>query len=249
VPSIPDSLRGRTLVRDSLTLGWTIDRLTDGTPRPGAPADGLRFVLSNYFTPGPSSSARVGTMDLTQQGTGIGARFTVDVRDLQGAQMLHYFAPLSGVAHTGWISFGSTRIDQTGAGSVGSSRTRWTSTGVPLDAERTESIGSSTLSIVHALPIDGVRLRLVSTMSFSDLQESRTTYTVHAGAAPFARRVDGLLDEGEWRHVGENRPLTASEQAQVRAFLRVLIAIPDAEAAWQEGVTDLIELQFPFMPF
>jgi hypothetical protein len=248
IPSIPDTLRGRTLVRDSMTFDWKIDRLADGTPRPGAPAGGLRFVLSNYYTPGPSSTTRVGTMDLTQQGTGTAARFTVDVRDLQGMQVLHYSAPLAGTAGTGWVSREATRIDQTGSNTRGAGM-RWTSASIPLEAERAESFGGSALSIVHVLPIDGVRLRLVSTMTFTDLETSRTTYTVFAGEAPFARRVDQVLTEGTWQHVGEGRPLTEDEQAQVRAFLRVLIAIPDAEAAWQEAVSDLIELQFPMPTF
>ena len=252
VPSIPDTLRGRTLVRDSMSLGWTIDRMADGTPRPGAPTDGLRFVLSSYFTPGPSSSTRVGTMDVTQVGTGTGARFTTDVRDLQGGQALHYSATLSGTTSAGWVSHGSTRIDQVATLGGGGRRMRWTSPGIPLEAERTESSGGSSLSMVYTLPIDGVQLRLVSTMTFTTFESMRTTYTVHLGDAPFARRVD-VLDmtqtQGAWRHVAEDRLLTAAEEAQVRAFLRVLIAIPDAEAAWEEAMSDLITLQFPFPPF
>ena len=253
LPSIPDTLRGRTLVRDSMSLGWTIDRLADGTPRPGAPADGLRFVLSSYFTPGPSSSSRVGTMDMTQQGTGTGTRFTTDVRDVQGAHVLHYSASLSGTTSAGWVSHGSTRVDQlitfTGGGNR---RVRWTSAGIPFEAERIESRGTGSTSIVHVLPIAGARLRLVSTMAFTSMESTRTTYTVYLGDAPFARRVD-VLDmtqaEGAWRHVGEDRPLTEGEQAQVRAFLRVLIAIPDAEAAWQEGLMDLMTILYPSPPF
>ena len=245
VPSIPDTLRGRTLVRDSMSLGWTIDRLADGTPRPGGPADGIRFVLSSYFVPGPESSARVGVMDLRQEGTGTSARFTADVRSLQGTHVLHYSSTLAGIAATGWVSRGATRIDQVTTRSGAVTRTRWTSASVPLEAERTESSSAGTYSIVHTLPVEGTRLRLVSTLSVIDLQSTRTVYTVHVGDAPFARRVDTMMDEGEWRHVAEDRPLTEGERAQVRAFLRVLSAIPDAEAAWREGISDLMMLQFP----
>lgn len=249
VPSIPDTLRGRTLVRDSMSLGWRVDRLADGTPRPGAPADGIRFVLSSYFVPGPESSSRVGAMDLTQQGTGTSARFTANVRDLQGAHVLHYSSTLAGVVGAGWVSFGATRIDQVTSRSGRTARTRWTSAGIPLEAERTESSSGGTFSIVHTLPIEGARLRLVSEMSFIDMQTTRTAYTVYAGDAPFARRVDSMMREGDWRHVAEDRPLTEGERAQVRAFLRVLIAIPDAEMAWRESISDLLTLQFPFPPF
>lgn len=248
VPSIPDTLRGRTLVRDSMSLGWTVDRLADGTPRPGAPTDGLRFVLSRYFVPGSASSARVGAMDLTEQGTGTSARFTADVRDLQGTHVLHYASRLDGASGAGWVSHGATRVDQVTSSSGRSSRTRWTSASIPFEAERTESAGDA-FTIVHLLPIEGVRLRLVSTMTFVNMESTRTTYTVYAGDAAFARRIDPMLSEGEWRHVGEERPLTEGELAQVRAFLRVLIAIPDAEAAWWEGLSDLMTLQFPIPPF
>lgn len=46
LPPIPDTLRGRTLVRDSISFVYAVDRMPDGTSPPGAPADGLRFVLS-----------------------------------------------------------------------------------------------------------------------------------------------------------------------------------------------------------
>jgi hypothetical protein len=246
VPSIPDSLRGRTFVRDSQSLGWTLDRLADGTPRPGAPSNGLRFVLSSYFAPGPASSARVGNMDMTQQGTGAAAGFTVDARALSNAHVLHYAATLSGSASAGWVSHGDVRIDQvvTTAG-AGSRRARWTGSGVVLDAERAESFGMrGPASITHTLAMDGRRLKLVSTMSADD-EDGSVTYTVLAGDAPFARRTDAMLTEGAWRHIAGNRLLTEGELAQVRAFLRVLIAVPDAEAAWEQGVIDLFSLQYP----
>lgn len=250
LPAIPDTLRGRTLVRDSMSFVWTIDRLPDGTPRPGAPPDGLRFVLSQDFAPGPASTRRVGAMDVTQQGTGRSARFTTEVRNTDGVHVLHFAAPLSGYQGSGWVSHGATRVDQAASvTSRGHHRVRWTSATIPLQAERTDALDGNALLNVYVLPFEGAQLRLVSAMSFAADETERRTYTVYLGEAPFARRADSMMLEGTWRHVGENRPLSDGELAQVQAFLRVLAAIPDAEAAWDEAMSDLIGLQFPLPPF
>ena len=118
-----------------------------------------------------------------------------------------------------------------------------------LDAERVDANAGSGFVITHVLRVGGAPLRLVTTMNLANPESLARTYTVYAGDAPFARRADTFMTEGAWRHVGEDRVLTAGESAQVRAFLRALAAIPDAEAAWQEGLTDLMSLQYPFDPF
>lgn len=246
LPAIPDSLRGRTFVRDSMTLGWRVETLPDGRPVTGAPAAGIRFVLSNAFVPGPASSARVGHMDMTQQGSGLATAFIIDVSDRAGAHVLHYASALSGLGSTGWTARGSTRVDQgMSPGSRGSTLARWMGSGVALEAERAESFSGTTISIAHTLTVDGRQLRLVATQTFAGIS---STYTVLVDGAPFARRQDTPSSEGLWQHLAGRRPLSAGELAQVDAFLRVLGAIPDAQAAWEQAISELMSLQYPSPP-
>ena len=243
--SIPDSLRGRTYVpADMFSIDWELDTLPDGRPRPGAPANGVRFVLMNLAT-SSESRERVGHMDVTQVGT---AMF-VDVYDLAGTRVLHHGGAFIAAPRTGWTALGATRVNQTAISDRDGSRSTWTGAGIELAAQRRERATSlDDRVLLTAIEVDGVDLSIEAKDHFTETEIS-STYTVWVDGAPFARIVEGFTGSGTWQHLAEERPLNAGELAQVRALVRALAAIPSADAAWQRGVFNVFFLQFGGVDF
>ena len=241
-PTVPDSLRGRTYVRDGsvFSLRWRLDTLPDGTPRPGAPANAVRLVLQE---PGTEAPARVGWMDVTQQGSASAPTIVVSVHDLAGALVQRMSGSFTRASMSGFTQLGATVIDEVATLRGGGMATTWRSTGLGLSAFRNFDMGRmEDLVIVYGITVDGTDLRLQSVERLDELG-SAITYTVLANGAPFARLERHFGEEDTWEHIRDERPLNASEQAQVDALVRALAALPNAAASWEEGVFALMSLQ------
>lgn len=240
--SIPDSLRGRTFVPDPVRVfGWQVDTLAGGAPRPGAPANGVRFVLvgpSTFEERGP----RVGHMDVMQSGSTSAPTFTVEVYDLNGALVQRYAGSMATAAMAGLTQRGTKVVTQTSSASRTSGRrTTWSGSGVELAATRRESsAGLRGVATLTSIMVDGTELGIEA---IEDLEAFTFTYTVLVDGAPFARIRRTFDETGTWQHLVDDRPLNAGELAQVGALVEALAAIPDAELAFMEGLFGIISLQ------
>lgn len=239
------SLRGRTFVEDttSYTTRWRVDTLADGTPRPGAPADGVRFVLTSMDFVQPREA--VGFLDVIAGASG--ATLTVEGLDLSGQRVLRRVGDVD-MTGSGFVEVGGARMDQVTTGGVASMRTRFTGSGtLALAATRASTYARDGESVDHlnAVRVDGHELA-VAAREVDSATDIAITYTVLVDGAPFARMRGTLLGgSAEWRHVRDDRPLTVEEERQVGALVRVLRLLPDASLAWEEGVLDLFMLQAP----
>lgn len=245
--TIPDSLRGLTFVVDRTLIGWRRDTLPDGRPRAGAPANGVRFVLTDALV--FESTAPLGYMDVTQVGPATAPLLRVDVYDTTGTKVQHFAGALAASSLAGWTARGSVRIDEGTTRGRSGTTSGWSGSGVTLSADRTDAFGSRAAVVTtYRLGVDGTNLQLQSRERF-DTERFETSYTVLVNGAPFAQRVDTFDGSSPWQHLASRRPLNAGELAQVEAFIGVLRALPSAEGAFQEALTNLMSLQRIAIPY
>lgn len=243
---IPDSLLGRTFLPDTQLLGdrWRVDTLPDGTPRPGAPPDGVRFALLWYdLSSGSFQRVRAGSLDMLQSGSPTAPQFVAEVRDTTGRRLMRWAAGGSFAPGIGYTEVGGLRIDQAAARSGSGRRTEYRVSGpVALIVTREVATSRSGTEYLHTMTVGEHRLQVHARMQLSSGMSVVTTYTVLVDGAPFATVQESLGADREWRHVRDDRPLTAAERAQVRAFVLVLQRLPDAEVVFTRGLFDIMSL-------
>lgn len=239
------SLRGRTFVEDTMSFStrWRVDTLANGTPRPGAPADGVRFILTSMDFVEPREV--VGHLDVVP-GAG-GTLLTVEGFDAAGERVLRHVGDIS-LTGSGFVEVGNARVDQATTGGIANMRTRFTGAGtLALAATRaaTYARNGESVDYLNTVRVGGHELAVATREVDSDTDVA-ITYTVLVDGAPFARMRTTLIGgSAEWRHVGADRALTAEEERQVEALVRLLRLLPDSSLAWEEGLFNLFMVEAP----
>ena len=224
-PVVPQSLRGLTFV-SMLGEGWIVDRSSNGAPRPGAPANGVRFVLEYVDQYGEPTGARLGFLEVTDNSANGTTRYTVRVVNDAGLVVLQSGTTLGGtmyqpaIAQSGWVTDGTRRIEQSFS---------WTSRGMTYSYDAPfaglhYAMGvsgdpmSGTTRLVVDVAVDGTRVRIALSAT-----ESTATAVVTVNGAVWARQVstydaEGEIVEGEWMQADGRTPLSVEQRARLEAL-------------------------------
>lgn len=232
-PLVPSSLLGRTLRRGPFG-DWIVDTLPNGTPRGGAPADGMRFIVPE---PNGTSGASVGTLDVTNiAGPSTATSYRVRAVTTAGATAADYMSRQSFTAVSlsiiaiGTMARGpeSIAIDD----AVGIARITSAVQAPFADVRSTQVItgdffSGGNLTLTATLVVRGEEMRVLVAAA-GDSGRVR----VFAGDRLFAQvalseTTGDPTDVRAWRRPDGVTPLDGPAQASLQALLTLFVAVPD----------------------
>ena len=224
-PVVPQEMRGYTLVY-SFTTGWAIDRLTDGSARPGAPVNGVRFVIQALDEYGEPTGTRLGFLELVDNSDSGTTRYGIRVVTQAGLVVLASNTTLGGTeiapvfSQTGYVTDGTRRIDE--SFTVTSRGVSYgfdaPFAGVRYALALSGDPMSGTARLVFDITVDGTRIRMAMTTT-----ETSVTTVISVNGAVWARQratvdVEGNIVEGEWMQGDGRTPLTVEQLGQLDAL-------------------------------
>ena len=232
----PASILGRTYIQDGAG-NWVVDTLANGTPRPGAPATGVRFVLVEVNMFGEPAGGPVGTLDVTPRFSGmtpIGYRGVI--RAIGGAVVMQYDSEQSssmtgyGSDASGYITDGTRRIElsskftETGLASTVAAAfagvTRTTKGSAEFESD--DEFSSTTTTTVR---IDDGTIRHEDVSTDFGLREK-----LFSNGGLFAQRTWEYEDpepELGWMRGDGRTELDAEDLESINAFYSLMIALPE----------------------
>ena len=222
---------GRTYRRDAMGT-WVVDTLANGTPRPGAPATGLRFMLEDVDMFGGSSGAIVGTIDVTPTGgSPTSLEYRAVARTLDGTMVLQYDSESSATAATatGDAIAGTRRIEMaesaTLRGFTGTTTATFAGISRTVDYEGDVFDESVPVKSTIVLRIDDEATVRVVWESTPDA----SSYRVFSNGALFARISQSSFDpiEPTWLRGDGKTPLDAEDTDALFAMYEMMNALPN----------------------
>lgn len=239
------SLRGRTFVEDTLSFSnrWRVDTLANGTPRPGAPANGVRFTLYALGGNGLPTGPALGYLEVTDNSTATSARWTTRVVTNAGLTIVQTSSTMTGsggaiaITQSGFVTDGTRRIEQSLSLSSTALRASWSApwAGLSMDFALTQSLSGATLSYTFGTPRGTLRLVATVTTSGGNAQ-------ILVNGAPWARQSWGPgeeIDDNAWQKADGSGPITEADALTMLDILDFFAAL-NALADFDDAVTGLL---------
>ena len=233
---IPAAAMGKTFVRNAAN-DWVVDTLANGSPRPGAPLTGVRFMLQATDFFGMPSGPPIGMLDVTPRvgGSMSTVGYRALARELDGTVVLQYDSEqaLSGESGTtvGQATDGTRTIQMSETGSMRGLTTSSTAAfaGVSRTATVTTDLTdpSGPLSATTIVKIDDGTVRIETR---SDDQSA--SFRIYSNGGLFARMDMAnddspfVGDEPVWMRGDGTTPLDAEDQDALFAFYEMTNALP-----------------------
>ena len=243
-PVVPSLLRGVTFVWNGTQ--YVVDTLANGTPRPGAPTNGVRFMLyARDAMSGQPTGNALGYLQVVDNSTASVARWTSSVVTNAGLTVLSATSSVSGsdatgfaVSQSGFITDGTRRIDQSfSLGATGMHAT-WSApfAGVAMDF-RIEQSGLTGASLSWTLSTPKGTLKIVMSAAADGSGSARIL--VNGGVwAKQSWAADGEPSDTAWQKADGSGPITEAEVATVVEMLGFV----DAMSSFDDFETSISEL-------
>lgn len=240
-PVVPTLVRGVTFVWNGTQ--WTVDTLANGTPRPGAPANGVRFTLYALAGNGLPTGPALGYLEVTDNSTATSARWTTRVVTNAGLTIVQSSSTMTAsggsvaIAQTGFVTDGTRRIEQSLSLSSTALRASWSApwAGLSMDFALTQSLSGATLSYTFGTPRGTLRLLMTVTTSGGNAQ-------ILVNGAPWARQswsAGEEIDDNAWQKADGSGPITEADALTMLDILDFFAAL-NALADFDEAVTGLL---------
>ena len=242
-PVVPSLLRGVTFVWNGAQ--YVVDTLANGTPRPGAPVNGVRFMLyARSESTGLPTGAALGHLDVVDNSTASAARWTSSVVTNAGLVVLQSTNSVSGtselnmaISQTGFITDGTRRIEQSFSLGAASMRATWSApfAGVSMDF-RVQMTGEESGVISWTLTTPQATLRIALTAN----ADGSGSAQILVNGAVWARQswaVGGDMSDDSWQKADGSGPITEAEAATLVdtiGFLDALASLDEFEMAFSD---------------
>lgn len=243
-PVVPTLVRGVTFVWNGSQ--YVADTLANGLPKPGAPTNGVRFMLyATSTTTGMPTGPALGYLEVVDNSTSTSARWTSRVVTNAGLTVLQATNSVSegalgfSVSQTGFVTDGTRRVDQSFTLSSTEIRATWNApfAGVSMEL-RIRQTGAESATITWSLTTPQGALRIVMTGN-ADGSGSAQIYVNGALWARQSWTVDGEVSDSEWEKADGSGPITEADAATLVGALGFMDALASLDE-FESTISDLI---------
>ena len=243
-PVVPSLLRGVTFVWNGSQ--YVVDTLPNGTPRAGAPTNGVRFMLyaRDAMTGLPTGDA-LGYLQVVDNSTASVARWTSSVVTNAGLTVLQSTNSVSGsdaagfaISQTGFITDGTRRIEQSLSLGATGIRATWSAPFAGISMEfriQQTSMESATMSWTLTTPQGSLRIAMTAAADGSGSAQ------ILVNGAVWARQswtAGGEVSDTAWQKADGSGPITEAEVETIVGMLGFL----DALSSLDQFETSISEL-------
>lgn len=244
-PVVPSLLRGVTFVWNGAE--YVVDTLANGTPRAGAPTNGVRFMLyaRDGMTGLPTGDA-LGYLQVVDNSTASAARWTSSVVTNAGLTVLQSTSSVSGsetagyaISQSGFVTDGTRRVEQSFAFGATGLRATWSApfAGVSMDFRvQQTSLESATVSWTLTTPQGTLRIAMNAAADGSGSAQ------ILVNGAVWARQswtAGGEVSDTAWQKADGSGPITEAEVATIVEMLG-FVDVLDSLDSFDTSITDLL---------
>jgi hypothetical protein len=237
-PVVPSLLRGVTFVWNGDR--YVVDTLANGTPKPGAPTNGVRFMLYPISeSTGMPTGAALGYLEVVDNSSSTVARWTSRVVTNAALTVLQATNTVSGgelagfaVSHTGFVTDGTRRIDQSFVVGTTEIRASWNApfAGVSMEFRVTQTgAESAAMSWTLTTPQGSVRVVLNFASDGSGSAQIRINGALWAQQSWTST---GEVSDTAWQKADGSGPITEADAAtliDMLGFMDAMASLDDFE--------------------
>jgi hypothetical protein len=248
-PVVPSLLRGVTFVWNGSQ--YVVDTLANGTPRPGAPVNAVRFMLyARSEMTGMPTGAALGYLQVVDNSTATVARWTSSVVTNAGLVVLQATNSVSGTSEanfaltqSGFITDGTRRIEMSFTLGATGLRATWSAPFAGVSMEfRVEQTGLESGRLTWTLTTPQGTLRIVMAAN----ADGSGSAQILVNGALWARQswaAGGEASDYAWEKADGSGAITEADAGtliDMLGFMQVITALDDFELSFSDliyGVT------------
>lgn len=239
-PVVPTLLRGVTFVWNGAQ--YVVDTLANGMPRPGAPVNGVRFMLyARDEATGLPTGGALGYLQVVDNSTATAARWTSSVVTSAGLTVLQSTNSVSGsetagfaLSQSGFITDGTRRIEQSVTFGASGIRVTWSApfAGVSMEFRIQQSaLGSASLSWTLTTPQGSLKIAM------TESENGTGSAQIYVNGALWARQswsAGGEVSDTSWQKADGSGAITeadATTLVEMLGFMDALSSLADFETS------------------